>query len=284
MTTEKFQIPNFALKAIESIAQNEGFTKYSLSASAGARNGDGFFGFILRIKITGESNSTSKDELSIILKLPPTNLIRREQLISKELFEQEIFTYTEMFPKILKFQNNHRIPVEFQFNQYPRCLKVFDDYYNGNYGIIMEDKKMNKFILFDKTKEIDLEHIELVLKTQGKLHGLTFILRKQNPEIFLKLSKMEDKIAKSMIPKEMLDVKDKIFDEALLSLRPNEINAINKLKDMKDNFSEYLEECVNYRNSEPFIVFNHGDSWTNNIMFSYKVCIFCCAVYVQYFT
>lgn len=270
----KFQIPNFALKTIEHIAQNEGFTKYSISSLAGSNHGDGFLGYVLRIKITGEKSDKPTDELSVILKLPPNNQTRREQFFAKDLFEQEIFTYTEMFPKISQFQNDHRIPHKFQFNEYPKCLGVIDDYEHQNYGIFLEDIKEKHFNIFDKSKEMDLEHIELVLKTQAKLHGLTFILRQQNPEIFQKLFRMEDKIAKMMSTNQMVQMKNKVFDEALLGLRANEINAIRKLKDIKDNFSEYIAECVNYKNAEPFVVFNHGDSWTNNIMFSYKVCIF----------
>lgn len=79
-------------------------SEVQISVESGSKHGDNFIGIVYRV--SGEANRISNGEkasndgdnksFKIILKVAPTNTMRREKFSSRLLFLREIFLYNEV--------------------------------------------------------------------------------------------------------------------------------------------------------------------------------------------
>lgn len=80
---------------------------YTIEITPGSNIGDNYLGIVYRVKAIVNKNkqrNDKRDELSIIVKLPPTNKFRREQFFARHAFTREALTYSEILPLFKKFQ------------------------------------------------------------------------------------------------------------------------------------------------------------------------------------
>lgn len=156
------------------------------------------------------------------------------------------------------------------FNGYPECLNWHD--IDMNECLVLEDLTVRGFKMIDHRKEtITAKHVELVMRSIGKFHAISFALKDQQPEKFTKLKENLNEI--------FFEQKESPLKNYLDSLKQTVLNTVSGKRDehladrlttllSKDQF-DIAVECVKSGPAEPHAVICHGDLWTNNIMFSY---------------
>ncbi|CRK87815.1 CLUMA_CG001603, isoform A [Clunio marinus] len=236
---------------------------------AASAKGDNYVGILYRAEVTNSSGNKTK----IIIKIPPQNAARREQFSAGPIFLREILFYNELYPLFKKFQEDKGIDVNKEgFYQVPECLRTSND--DQHEALYLEDLKESGFDMFDRFKDVTLDHVSRVMESLGKFHAISFAIKDQHPELIEKYKPMKE------IFKEFEEASkgkwDGYFAEVVrkaietLDDHPNE-----KLKDhvrntLNDKFMDIFMDDVDGASAEPYTVICHGDCWNNNIMYRYE--------------
>lgn len=160
-----------------------------------------------------------------------------------------------------------------KFSSIPRCyLTILTD---DDEALVLENLKSSGFKLYDRTKVMSLNHINLVLGVLGQWHALSFALQKMKPFEFEQLtSNWKCPVTKifvnshvgrwmNMAQKHLIGLMQKVGEEKLL--RSYQQKTENKLA--TDILDEILSKDIQQ------VVVTHGDCWNNNLMFKYQVSI-----------
>lgn len=271
-----FQVPLYAINALNRVVQDEGFTNYVINYDRGSNFGDGFVAEIVRAKITGNQlvkGVQEESELVVILKLPPENKARREQM-GMNVFEREVTVYNEILPMFQKFQLEKGLKPGQGFISFPKCYYASYDKGKDEAVIIMEDIRKKGFKMLNKYKTIDYPHATAVLETVAQFHGLSLAMKDQCPGIFDKFKGLKDTMSDAMLNDMMKSLTATSVEKAIGALEPHEENIKQKLRAFSENITEIIASSTNGESSEPYTVINHGDCWINNIMFKYEVCLY----------
>lgn len=157
------------------------------------------------------------------------------------------------------------------FNGYPECLSWHD--VDMNECLVLEDLTANGFKMIDHRKEtITAKHVELVMRSIGKFHAISFALKDQQPEKFTEL--------KGNLNEIYFDERESSLKNYLDSLKQTVLNTVSGQTNehLADRLNTLLSinqfdiavECVRSGLAEPYAVICHGDLWSNNMMFSYN--------------
>lgn len=142
-----------------------------------------------------------------------------------------------------------------------------------NECLLLEDLTVSGFRMIDYRKEtITAKHVELVMRSIGKFHAISFALKDQQPEKFTELKENLNEI--------FFEEKESPLKNYLESLKQTILNTVssNTDKHLAKRLNNLLSktqfniavECVRSGPAEPYAIICHGDLWTNNMMFSYN--------------
>lgn len=271
--TSDFQVPQYAITAINRIAQDEGFTNYAINYDRGSNFGDGFVAEIVRAKIKGlqlVKGVQEESELVLMVKLPPDNKTRREQM-GMNVFDREVTVYNEILPMFQKFQLDKGLKPGQGFVSFPKCYFASFDKEKDESVIIMEDIRKKGFKMLNKYKYVDYPHAAAVLETIAQFHGLSLAMKDQCPGLFDKFKGLKDAMTDGMLTDMMKSLTAASCEKAIEALEPHEENIKQKLRAFSENVIDIIKTCTNGELSEPYSVINHGDCWVNNMMFKYEV-------------
>lgn len=270
MKQAELKLTDYMKKSLDHVAANEGFKNYTINLDHGSGIGDGFVGVVVRATIQ-EIDSDKK--LRVIVKIPPENEARREQFKSMQMFEREIYAYNTILPKFVEFQLENGVGLQDGFFNFPKIYFAEHDKELDDAIIIMEDLKVEGYQMFSKFKPIDFEHARLVMSYLAKLHALSFAFKKANPEIY-KIFEKEletDFFAMQFEDERFVGMVQMMMGKALGTLDPDDKRNQMKMANFMGNLTSFIGSLKNNDKMEPYSVLIHGDCWTNNFMFQYKV-------------
>ncbi|XP_032682297.1 uncharacterized protein LOC116849347 isoform X2 [Odontomachus brunneus] len=223
--------------------------------------GDNFAGLVYCVRIEGIENGKSKS-IHVILKTP--NLESQNHVQFMSLFHRrEVFFYREVLPIFKKTLKKHG-----------GIADLFPTFHGAN-----EESEKDVLILGNLTLEgftmkssriMDYPHVSLALRYLGEFHAYSFITRVADPISFDKLKQMEEPLfcRKSNFENdEYIHHICSIVGKVLLD---EEKHYIERYQQFTDNFIPNLKDVVNGNAAEPYAVVNHGDAWTNNILYKYE--------------
>ncbi|XP_065095115.1 uncharacterized protein LOC135717002 [Ochlerotatus camptorhynchus] len=259
-------LPEYVRQSAVRAAIKLGFTpdQFHVSYEAGSCC-DGLVGEIHRVII---AEGGRREDL--FCKIPPLNAARREQFNSMILFEREILLYSTVLPAMFEFQREKGICEAEGFFNVPKCYLTLFDAENDESVILMENLRNKGYRMGNKLELVDYDHARLVMTHLGRLHGLSLALRDQKPELFAKF-KLPDVIVPAIKASEqMVAMFGDALENAISLLGPEEETERSKMEALKVDHIAALETCLDGSRAEPYAVMNHGDCWTNNIMYGYK--------------
>nr|XP_021187395.2 uncharacterized protein LOC110374137 [Helicoverpa armigera] len=219
--------------------------------------GDNFMGNVKRIIVEGENGT-----IRMILKIASSNEVTRLTYNTGLMFKNEHIMYTEVLPKFVQLQKDAGVPQE-EWLRYAKCYGSLNE--EPNEVILLEDLNDSNFSMMDKFKSLPDEYVKNFLKTFAVFHSLSFVMKKQDPETYNKfreeLNDPWERIAESeqsMMFMENIekDIAAIIEDETYKGLLKNKIT---------DGFK--LRKIRNSEKDTTYTFIQHGDAWTNNIMF-----------------
>uniref|UniRef100_T1GKX6 CHK kinase-like domain-containing protein n=1 Tax=Megaselia scalaris TaxID=36166 RepID=T1GKX6_MEGSC len=140
-------------------------------------------------------------------------------------------------------------------------------------NIVLEDLKIRNFKNADRLKGLDMEHCQSVLKLLAEFHAASAVYFELNgpyPDIITIGIFREDLLP--MFVEFNLGIQS-ILKPLMSTLKDYENGKYYADKLFRKDYETYYKEGhkhVSQINSGSFNVLNHGDIWSNNIMFSYN--------------
>ncbi|CAG0889622.1 unnamed protein product [Cyprideis torosa] len=229
----------------------------------------GYTSLMIRIEVDVEIKTTEeKKKINLFAKLYPPNEQHRKMVREIMVFDREIFVYTSLLNSIRSAQESSKVQLE---PFWPKCVFTAMNRDARVSAVIMEDLKARGFILMDKTKGLDFEHLNLGCKAFARTHALTFHLKQTvGVEQFL--------INNYQLLQEPLDIFKHIFDINFdISIgflkgsgRPD---LAKRMEDFREKQKEPLGVHLRSILSRPHRMRTliQGDCWVNNMMFRHEL-------------
>jgi Ecdysteroid kinase-like family len=197
---------------------------------------------------------------SLIVKTLPAHEMAMEKLGSNNYNVQD--KEMEMYEKFLPQFRDILEAIDEDAEIFPAMLAV-DKKLDV---IVLEDLAERKFVMCDRLKSLDLDHILMSLRKLARMHAASAVIYAKNPETFAHLDTG------------FFTRKTDVFHVMFESLCDGFIEEISSW----EGYEYYAKKVVNVRKSlvknaqkafdheeGDFLVLNHGDLWTNNLMFTY---------------
>lgn len=252
-------LPRYTL---DRIIKANGFNEYSIQLESDVGEGSGSELFSVNV-----IESTTDKKLNFVCKITTFDENRRKNFQSSINFAREAVFYDKIVPAFLKFQQEKNLPKTDRFLSHPKCYETLIDHNNEQYAIILDDLRLHGFRMWNKFNPASIENMRLLMRELGKFHGISLAMKDQRPAEFAEFKNLTDTFRTFTQAKFVHDRFNDSFDLAIKSLKKEEHKNI--VRDVKENFSKYLEYCVNNETSDRFGVLSHGDSFFYLLTMSY---------------
>ncbi|XP_077295764.1 uncharacterized protein LOC143917993 [Arctopsyche grandis] len=245
-----------AVAAIEEFIQKNGLKDVVLRISAGSEKGDNYIGEMHKIEIASKHD---KCVLHNLIVKTTSDKGKSEVLKLDDLYNREAYLYNVVLPTFKKFQKEHKVPTEEQFD-FVKCYKADQNL------VLMEDMCARGYRMHDRYYPYDSDHLELALMNLARYHSISFAMKKLDPETYKKLAKSVDK---SVLYDKYFDpiIERSLFEATTVM---DDASKAEKLLSFSKNGVEKFHKYIASKSATPYDVICHGDCWTNNIMFKYE--------------
>ncbi|KAH8404810.1 hypothetical protein KR222_004250 [Zaprionus bogoriensis] len=289
ITVPEYLNEAFFAETLEEGLRESKVTLHEINFEWGSNPGDNYCSAIYRVLVDfarwAEGKEAAKrEQLSLIVKTIP--IAEDTQFLEDvRVFIKEKQTYTDVLPRLDILSNGSKFGAKY-YHSVKAPVQT----------IVFNDLKVDGFRTASREAGLDWAHASLILQQLGKFHATSMVLAKkvrdlpfsivvclfpsnplpcyptQDPEIVKQYQRgmlSEDTLLKS-------DTFENIFGGFLKGL----IQATGKwpgyekitahLQRFDDNFRKILVDAAKPRPTDRYVVLNHGDMWTNNLMYAYE--------------
>lgn len=259
-------LPDYVLDLLNNVAKGEGFSTYTTEFKAGSNHGDNFLGVLTSVTINGQRNNND-EQLHLLVKLAPTNEIRRQEFHSVPVFKREALMYNKILPLFRNFQREKGLSDSDAFTAYPKCYIAIADEKKDQFVVIMEDLRPKGFTMWPKKLVAPADHSYRVVEQLARLHAISFALKDQRPKEYEELRQIKDLISDFFTSPNMTRVMEMGYNRAIDALENEEHKKI--MAEVRDNIKEFFNDMHKDGACEPFGVISHGDCHNNNILYKH---------------
>ncbi|XP_034664625.1 uncharacterized protein LOC117898992 [Drosophila subobscura] len=241
-----------------------GFQKIiSFTPIAATAPGDNYTSIMIRVHIDILLTDGKEQKISYILKTQ-LDASKGGALISQMgFFAKEKEMYKDHIPQFVRLYKEAGVYIELA----PKCVHLAET--PESITLVFEDLSRQNFRNVDRLKGFDMAHMRCVLRKLAELHAASVVNRlligpydskfyesffnEKNREVFSNIREQrEPQLKKAMLEWGLPDV------DIYLKKHPTS--------------SEYFDAglALSKVDESEFNVLNHGDCWSNNIMFNYK--------------
>eukprot|EP00099_Drosophila_melanogaster_P023579 NP_651384.2 uncharacterized protein Dmel_CG10560 [Drosophila melanogaster] len=230
----------------------------ALRAKAGVAAGENYATIMLRLELDVETKDKSEVTKAFMLKTPHDTDAYRKLLQETNIFDVERGMYLVVVPELEQMYRDVGLEVKFGAEAYE--IKVSENY------VLLEDLRPRGFKNVDRLQGLDQAHTESVLRKFAQWHAASAV------RVDLK-GPYEEKYTNGFFKsKEIMN----FFCDRSAKILLNNIDQYDGhaayIKDLQ-SVSEKLFDIYNdikEPKSDEFNALNHGDGWSNNIMFQYN--------------
>lgn len=221
--------------------------------------GENYATVMLKVQADILLTTDSVHRQTFMLKVAHDSDLYRNEMSKWEMFVSESGMYRDIKPEFEKLYADVGLRVEFGAKSYD--LPVDKEY------ILLEDLSMRGFKNAKRQDGLDMKHCKSVLKKIAQFHAASAVRVERKgmfgkPYLYGFLMEESKNFCKTM------------FDTSI----PHLLNTVKKLENLEDCYEQIKKLSVNITdtifkecavNEHEFNVLNHGDCWSNNIMFQY---------------
>ncbi|GBP79724.1 hypothetical protein EVAR_49423_1 [Eumeta japonica] len=244
---------------IEDIAKTHDMDEFIYHVDSVCGRGEHYVANLFRVYVFDEKQ---KDNcVQVIVK---TLLNSTRETLFHRLHEREVLVYDEVLPEFQEIQKN--------INDVNERLLIMKRYYPREElhkeVILLEDMLERGFVMRDKTKAMDYEHADLVVRNLAKLHAFSYVLKIREP---VKFETFKDRFSDIVFSEDFLNesnFKDYFSESFSTSVKVvTDVSAKLKLEELASTVIDRMNEFVK---ATDYSVLCHGDCWTNNMLFKYQ--------------
>ncbi|XP_065365871.1 uncharacterized protein pkm [Calliphora vicina] len=243
-----------------------GHQKYNYQIKGAAKKGDNYMGVVYRVTIKTHNDNANKQ--SVILKVPPSNLLQRNQFFARAGFLREALAYEKFLPLVEDFQKSKGLDVSDRFFEYPQCYFTSTEEFDET--ICMNDLQVEGFFMHNRFEPLTLDHVVYIMGIYAKLHATSLAMKDQIPEKINSFKNISDIFEQRKNDVQLNDYFESLKRSALESIDKEHEQAYwDKLNEYFNSgtFYELMLTLLDSNTSEPYSVICHGDCWINNVMF-----------------
>lgn len=224
--------------------------------------GENYAAVLYRVKVIAENEENVAKELSYILKVNHTleDGPTKEMLEVFNVFTKEVEMYKSVVPRLEELLHKSG-----DFTQIsPKCIKTST---SAPEQIVLEDLSRKGFKMASRHDGLDWDHVKLVIERLGKFHAASAVLQEIN-------GPYRDCLLEGMYREKLKPLVEGFFNTNLGILKES-VQKMSKgsryIKQMENYETKCFEKSIDVTKCNPdgFNVLNHGDLWTNNLMFKY---------------
>lgn len=134
--------------------------------------------------------------------------------------------------------------------------------------LIMENLRQKNYVMLPKERINPIDNELLVMRELGKLHAISFAMKDQRPNEFEEFKKLNEVSVNVYLKAQLKPFAPIVIARVIDALDKPQHKII--MQNFQTNFIERLEKLINDPSNDAFCVMNHGDLWTNNILFQYS--------------
>ncbi|GLV34580.1 uncharacterized protein CBL_09061 [Carabus blaptoides fortunei] len=223
----------------------------------------GFLGEHWRLNIAIRTANSKSVTLQFFMKSVPDGVAAHTRyIVNIGVFQKEALLYKQLFSK---FQANATAQIV------PKCYLV-----NARSHIVLEDLSLRNFaVVKDKAQTLDYAHCECLAETLGRFHAASIIFEEAN-STSTEQYRIDDHFSDILYETTFSFEPGHPRNDWLITTTDTLICLCKKIdsygdKDVErairlliERMQEYIRPSKIFRN-----VINHGDLWSNNVMFKY---------------
>ncbi|XP_073842682.1 uncharacterized protein [Musca autumnalis] len=234
----------------------------SFKAQPALAAGENYATLMLRVYVTVSLLDGTTKDLSYMLKVAHDNKEMKEMLQHINFFQVENSVYNEIIPEMEEMYRKAGVNVSIGPKAYRMAEEAPADYY-----VLLEDLRPLDYKNANRLECLDMEHTKAVLRLMAQFHAASAVRYLLKGEYSEKFNRDLDTPMTRGFMQQMFSSFKKPFLENMKHFENGD-----KYYDAMENFFDCcIEEFIQGRkpNPEHFNVLNHGDSWSNNILFKY---------------
>ncbi|KAE8573450.1 uncharacterized protein [Halyomorpha halys] len=222
--------------------------------------GENYLSLISRITLEVVLGNGKKSHKSLILKEAPHEGNNREFVNNLGVFKIETEMYLRILKQMEELMDEHHETEELLWG---RLI-----FYQPYTSLLLEDLKATGFLMTQRQACLDLEHGHLVLHSLGRFHGMSKILEERgviNGKDFKPYALCN---SKDLLEKYVHNGLRNLSEAMHRSWGPAWQRVAEKLIMPLEVLENKMIEIGKLEESR-FNVVNHGDCWSNNMLFKY---------------
>ncbi|KAF5277584.1 hypothetical protein FQR65_LT15940 [Abscondita terminalis] len=180
-------------------------------------------------------------------------------------YQCETFIYETVFSLFARMQAEAKI--ENRFESYP---KYYASSTKAMEELIMLEN-LTSFKVVDRLETLTYHQAQILVKTIGKLHAMSFVLRRKNPQRFRELSKnvRNEKFEEDEYVKLVINVLSGLNPKYLALLESEKLRmAYEQVRDLPSKFHEMYDRYYRFDPENEYGVISHCDLWSSNLLFN----------------
>ncbi|XP_001847799.2 uncharacterized protein LOC6037948 [Culex quinquefasciatus] len=206
------------------------------------------------------------EDISLIVKCMPADGHRGSVIEELNVFEKEVLMFRDVVPQLSEAVGREQFAAKLYYaTEDPIRMIVFQDLNAINYTMT------------NRTNGgLDLNHCMLIMRKIAKFHAASMIMACKSPT---KRKEFEQDFGYGFLNPKVSRENNTvmgIFTQGLSTLiecaskwTNLDSDIVKKLRALKPVYKERLEKSLNQQCLDGFKVMNHGDLWSNNMLFKY---------------
>ncbi|XP_058804533.1 uncharacterized protein LOC131671812 [Phymastichus coffea] len=234
--------------------------------------GENYSSTMLKVNsVIKRTEDSPEENLALVAKMIPVTEFQQSHINCTTSFNKEMYVYKILMPAFRELEKEVGVKDE-------DLIDITPKYYGGRLSMnrekldvadidavmLMENLKEHGYYTMNRIRGLDLGHAKMALRELARFHALSMALRKKKPSFFEEVKKSLNDFPFKMVENE--------FDDSIRHIistvceYPQTAKYEDRIRASIEANKDWIK-TMNTEPEEPWIAINHGDFWSNNMLF-----------------